>query len=187
MTSKPDIPAERIERKIFLIRGQKVMLDADLAELYGVETKALNRAVRRNLSRFPEDFMFQLTQEEFEGLRFNFGTSNLRSKIGTSKKERRGGRRYRPYAFTEHGAVMLASVLNSPVAIHASVQVIRAFVRLRQMLATNKELARKLTQLEARIAAHDEDITALFEAIRKLMEPPEKPQPKIGFRPAETK
>jgi len=182
--SKPDSAAERVERKILLIRGQRVMLDSDLAELYCVQTKFLNRAVRRNLERFPEDFMFQLTQGEFEALRFHSGTSNLRSQIATPKAGR-GGRRYRPYAFTEHGAVMLASVLNSPVAVHASVQVVRAFIRLREMLATNKELARKLTELEARIAAHDENITALFEAIRKLTEPPERPHLKIGFRSSE--
>jgi len=125
--------------------------------------------------------MFQLTQGEFEALRFHSGTSNLRSQIATSKAGR-GGRRYRPYAFTEHGAVMLASVLNSPVAVHASVQVVRAFIRLRGMLATHKEMARKLTDLEARIVAQDENITTLFDAIRKLMEPPARPRPKIGFR-----
>lgn len=190
MTKSASIaPAEKIESRILLIRGQKVMLDADLAELYGVETKALNRAVRRNLDRFPEDFMFQLTQEEFESLRFQFGTSNLRSHFGASKDKKRspegsgrGGRRYRPYAFTEHGAVMLASVLNSPVAVEASIQVVRAFIRLREILATHKELAKKFAELESRIESHDKDITALFEAIRQLMLLPDKPHRKIGFR-----
>lgn len=166
-------PGERIESRILLIRGQKVMLDADLARLYQVGTKRLNEQVRRNRDRFPEDFVFQLTADEVQ---------SLRSQIATSKEERRGGRRYRPYAFTEHGAVMLASVLNSPLAVEASIQVVRAFVRLREILATHKELAKKLAELEARIEAHDEGITALFEAIRQLMEPPGKPRRRIGFR-----
>ncbi len=170
-------PAEKIESRILLIRGQKVMLDADIAELYGVETKVLNQAVRRNIERFPEDFMFQLTDQE---------AATLRSQFVTSKRGR-GGRRYRPYAFTEHGAVMLASVLNSPVAVEASIQVVRAFIRLREILATHKELAKKLIELEGRIEAHDEGITALFEAIRQLMEPPGKPQRKIGFRSAKAR
>ena len=153
------VPAERIEAKILLIRGQKVMLDADLAALYGVSTKRLNEQVRRNKDRFPDDFLFQLSAQE---------TENLRSQFATSSAEH-GGRRYRPYAFTEHGAVMLASVLNSKIAVEASIQVVRAFVRLRQMLATHKELAAKLAELESRLDAHDENITAVFEAIRQLM------------------
>src|SRR5271157_5901390 len=156
------IPAEPIEAKILLIRRQKVMLDSDLASLYDVSTKRLNEQVKRNLHRFPRDFMFQLSAEETENLRSQFATSS----------GGHGGRRYRPYAFTEHGAVMLASVLNSQIAVEASVQVVRAFVRLRQMLATHKELAAKLAELETRIETHDENITALFEAIRQLMEPP---------------
>lgn len=130
------IPGERIEQVILLIRGQKVMLDRDLAELYGVTTKRLNEQVSRNKDRFQEDFMFRLTKEEFTNLRSQFVTS------------RWGGRRYHPNAFTEHGAVRLASVLNSPIAVEASVQVVRAFVRLREMLASNKDLARKLAILE---------------------------------------
>ena len=167
-------PAEAIETRILLIRGHKVMLDADLASLYQVTTKRLNEQVRRNRDRFPEDFMFQLTVDEVNSLRSHIATSNMG----------RGGRRTLPYAFTEHGAVMLASVLNSPVAVEASIQVVRAFVRLREILATHKELANKLVELEARIEAHDKGITALFEAIRQLMEPPDTPQRRIGFRSA---
>jgi len=147
------------------------MLDSDLAEIYGVETKVLNQAVKRNRDRFPEDFMFQLTNEEAEALRSQFVTS----------KKGRGGRRYAPYAFTEHGAVMLASVLNSTVAVHASIQVVRAFVRLREMLAAHKELARKLEELEKK---YDKQFAVVFEAIRQLMEPPdEKAKEPIGFIP----
>jgi len=165
---KPLIPIERIERAIFLIRGQKVMLDLDLAALYGVETKMLNRAVRRNIDRFPEDFMFQLTKEEFENLRCQFGTSRLW-----------GGRRYPPYVFTEQGVAMLSSVLNSKRAIKVNVEIMRAFVRLRQMLASNEELARKLDALEKK---YDAQFKIVFDAIRELMEPPEaKPKRKIGF------
>jgi hypothetical protein len=148
-----------------------MMLDSDLAELYGVTAKRLNEQVKRNRERFPADFMFQLTSEE---------TKNLRSQIATSK-QRRGGRRYRPYGFTEHGAIMAASVLNSPRAIEVSVYVVRAFVKLREMLRTHKELARKLAELEKRMEGHGEEITALFEAIHQLMEPPEKPSKRIGF------
>ena len=127
---------EEVGHRIHVVRGLKVMLDTDLAEIYGVETKALNRAVRRNQARFPEDFMFQVTAQE---------AAALRCQIGTSKRDR-GGRRYLPYVFTEYGAVMLASVLRTPVAVQASVQIARAFVRLRELLATNKELAAKLVE-----------------------------------------
>jgi aromatic ring-opening dioxygenase LigB subunit len=138
------VPLERIESRILLIRGHKVMLDSDLAELYGVTTKRLNEQVKRNRQRFPADFMFQLTSDE---------ATNLRSRIATSKQGR-GGRRYRPYAFTEHGAIMAASVLNSYRAIEVSIYVARAFVKLREMLRTHKELARKLAELEKRIGFH---------------------------------
>src|SRR5260370_11148112 len=131
------MPPERIERAILLVRSEKVMLDADLADLYAVETKALNRAVKRNLSRFPADFMFQLTQEEAEALRFHFGAS-----------KGRGGRRYRPYAFTELGVAMLSSVLNSERAVNVNIALMRAFVRLREMLAAHKDLGRKLEDPE---------------------------------------
>jgi hypothetical protein len=162
------VPMERIERAIILVRGEKVMLDSDLAEIYGVETGLLNRAVKRNESRFPSDFMFQLTVEEAESLRCQIGISN----------EGRGGRRYLPYAFTEHGALMLANVLNSERAAQTSVQVVRAFVKLRQMLASNAELARKLAAMEKK---YDAQFKVVFDAIRQLMSPPAKPKREIGF------
>lgn len=159
--------AKPLEHSILLVRGQKVILDQDIAELYGVSTKRLNEQVRRNQSRFPEDFMFQLTREEFSILRSQFATSSW------------GGRRYPPNAFTEHGAVMLAGVLNSPIAVEASIQVVRAFVRLRTMLASHKELARKLSELESR---YDKQFQVVFEAIRQLMAPTRKVPSKIGFK-----
>ncbi|MBI4765496.1 MAG: ORF6N domain-containing protein [Deltaproteobacteria bacterium] len=152
------IPVEVIERKIFLIRSQRVMLDADLAELYGVETRSLVQAVKRNSERFPPDFMFQLSQEEFE---------SLRSQIVISKGK--GGRRYLPYVFTEQGVAMLSSVLNSQRAIEVNITIMRVFVRLRQIMVTHRVLAEKLGELEERIQDHDEQITDIFEAIRQLM------------------
>src|SRR4030065_1429791 len=163
------IPVERIERLILLIRGHKVMLDSDLAELYGVTTKRLNEQVRRNLSRFPEDFLFQLTESETQVLRSQFATS----------KEGRGGRRYLPYAFTEHGVAMLSSVLNSERAIKVNIEIMRTFVRLRQMLASNAELARKLEALEKK---YDVQFSVVFDAIRQLMKPDEPKKKPIGFR-----
>lgn len=150
MTKNTIIPIERIADKIYIIRGEKVMLDADLAELYGVETKVLLQSVKRNIDRFPEDFMFQLTEDEFE---------NLRSQIVTSSW---GGRRYTPYVFTEHGALMLSSALRSEQAIKVSIAVVRTFVRLREMLATNKELAQK-------IARHDKQIANLYAHVERLL------------------
>lgn len=172
MKTEPVIPVERIQRAIYLLRGQKVMLDADLAELYGVKTGALNRAVRRNATRFPSDFMFQVTAEEAKNLRCQFGISSLY-----------GGRRYRPFAFTEQGVAMLSSVLRSERAVQVNVAIMRAFVQLRQLLGGQAELARKLAALEQRIAGHDSAIRSLFEAIRQLMTPPEAAQPvrQIGF------
>ena len=161
------VPMERIERAIFSIRGEKVMLDSDLAELYGVETKVLNQAVKRNATRFPPDFMFQLTAGEWESLRSQFVTL-----------KRGEHRKYLPYVFTEHGALMLANVLNSERAAQTSVQVVRAFVRLRQMLASNAELARKLAALENK---YDAQFKVVFDAIRQLMSPPAKPKREIGF------
>jgi len=164
------IPVEMIEKKILLIRGEKVMLDADLAELYQVETFNLNKAVKRNIDRFPQDFMFQLTKQEADSLRFQ---------IGMSKKEGRGGR-YLPYAFTEQGVAMLSSVLNSERAVKVNVEIMRAFVRLRQMLASNTELARKLDALEKK---YDHQFKVVFDAIRQLMTPLDtKKKGKIGFR-----
>ena len=172
MTSKPlPIQVERIEKAILLIRGQKVILDRELAELYGVETGALNRAVKRNIQRFPQDFMFQLTGEEAERLRCQIGIS----------KGGRGGRRYLPYVFTEQGVAMLSSVLQSERAIQVNIAIMRIFVRLREMMATHKELAFKLIELEERLEGHDEQIQNIFEAIRQLMTPPERERKKIGF------
>jgi hypothetical protein len=177
---KSMIPVERIERSILLIRGHKVMLDADLARLYGVETKALNRAVKRNLSRFPEDFMFQVTAEEFENLKCHIGTSNLKSQFAISGSGW-GGRRHPPYAFTEQGVAMLSSVLRSKRAVQVNIEIMRAFVRLRRILSRNKELARKLEDLERKIGAHDQQIQTIFQAIRQLMAPPEPKKRKMGF------
>jgi ORF6N domain-containing protein len=156
-----EIAKQRIETCIFVMRSERVMVDADLAELYGVETKALNRAVKRNLGRFPRDFMFQLTAKEVESLRCQIGTSNLRSQIGTS---RRGGRRYRPYAFTEQGVAMLSSVLHSKRAIQVNIEIMRAFVRLRGMMLAHKDLARRLDELERK---YDTQFRVVFEAIRQ--------------------
>ncbi|GMT43138.1 MAG: DNA-binding protein [bacterium] len=162
------VPVERIDKKILLIRGEKVMLDADLAKLYGVETKMLMRAVKRNIDRFPADFMVRLDKEEFENLRFQFGTSS-----------RWGGRRYLPYAFTEQGVAMLSSVLNSKRAVKVNIEIMRAFVKLRQMLASNAELARKLNNMEKK---YDAQFKVIFDAIRQLMTPPDAKKTRIGFR-----
>ena len=165
-------PVEIIARTIYLIRGSKVMLDSDLAELYQVPTKVLNQAVRRNLDRFPEDFMFQLTAEEVERSRSQI--ANLNSGRGQNIK-------YRPYAFTEHGAIQAANVLNSPRAIAMGVYVVRAFVQLRELLASNTALARKLNELEGKLKNHDEAIAAILSAIRDLMHTPAPKRRGIGF------
>jgi len=164
------ISGEEIEHAILLIRGQKVMLDRDLARLYAVETKALNRAVQRNLDRFPADFMFQLSAEEYDSLRFQFGTL----KRGQHSK-------YLPFVFTQEGVAMLSGVLRSPRAVQVNVAIMRAFVRLRETLSLHKELAHKLADLERKIENHDENIRSLFDAIRQLMTPPETPRREIGF------
>lgn len=164
------IPVEIIERKIYLIRGRKVMLSMHLAELYGVETRALNQAVKRNIHRFPDDFMFQINESEAE---------QLVSQNVIPHKKYFGGSL--SYAFTEQGVAMLSSILNSEQAIKINIAIMRAFVKLREMTSTNKELAHKLTQLERKIEKHDEEIKAIFNAIRQLMSPPEKPKRKIGF------
>jgi hypothetical protein len=164
---------ERAESKILLIRDQKVILDSDLAELYGVETRALNQAVNRNIDRFPSDFMFQLSKEEF---------ANLKSQFVTSSSDW-GGRRKLSYAFTEHGAIMAASVLNSERAVQASIFVVRAFVKMRQLLAPYKEITKKIEQLEKKLQTHDKHIISIVEAIKLLMPPPEpKPKEPFGFR-----
>jgi hypothetical protein len=169
-SSQSLIPVERIQKQIFLLRGQKVMLSQHLAGLYGVPAKILNQAVRRNRERFPGDFMFQLDHAELE---------NLKSQIVTSSW---GGARSRPYAFTEQGVAMLSSVLRSPRAVQVNIAVMRAFVQLRQLLSGHAELAHKLGELEQRIQGHDATIRSLFEAIRQLMAPPPAPpKPEIGF------
>ncbi len=160
------VPIERIASKIYLMRSVKVMLDRDLAELYGVETKVLKQAVRRNIDRFPADFMFELTGDEF---------SNLRSQIVTSSW---GGARYLPMAFTEQGVAMLSSVLNSNRAIKVNIQIMRAFTQLRQMLSTHKDLKRKIEAMEKK---YDQNFKVVFEAIRQLLNTEEKPRKKIGF------
>jgi phage regulator Rha-like protein len=165
------IPTERIEKKIFLIRNQKVMVDSDIAELYDVSTKQLNQQVKRNIDRFPIDFMFQLSADEYD---------SLRSQNVTLKKGRGKHRKYLPYAFTE-GVGMLSSILNSKQAIKVNIQIMRAFVKLREILSTHKELAQKLKKLELKIDSHDLQIQAIFEVINLLLIPPEKPKQKIGF------
>ena len=170
VNKKSLIPVDRIEKAILLIRGQKVMLDADLAELYGVETRVLVQAVKRNIERFPEDFMFQLSKEEADF---------LRSQIVTLKKGRGQHSKYLPYAFTEQGVAMLSSVLRSQRAIQVNIEIMRAFIRLRRMLASHVELARKLDALEKK---YDAQFRQVFEAIRQLMAPPEPKRRPIGFR-----
>jgi len=167
---KEVVPREVIERKILLIRGKRVMLDKDLAKLYGVTTSNLNKAVDRNLDRFPDDFMFRLGNEEFKNLIFHFGTSSW------------GGTRKLPRAFTEQGVAMLSSVLRSKRAVLVNIAIMRTFVKLREILSTHKELAQKLTQLERKIEKHDEEIKTIFDAIRQLMSAPVKRSRQIGFR-----
>lgn len=169
---KINIATDGIERRILLLRGHRIMLDCDLAALYGVATFNLNKAVKRNRDRFPDDFMFQLSPAESEALIFQSGISN---------RPRRGGRRYLPYAFTEQGVAMLSSVLRSPRAIQVNIAIMRAFAMIRQTLAIRKELAVKLQELERRIVGHDAQIVSIFDAIRKLMAPPAEPPRKIGF------
>ncbi len=168
---KEFLPAEVIEQKIYLIRGQKVMISMNLAGLYGIETRALNQAVKRNIQRFPEDFMFQLTETEAE---------RLVSQNVIPHRKHFGGSL--PYAFTEQGVAMLSSILNSEQAIKINIAIMRAFVKLREFLSSNKELAAKLSLLEKKIEKHDEEIKAIFGAIRQLMAPPETKRRKIGFR-----
>ncbi|MCL5421338.1 MAG: ORF6N domain-containing protein [Nitrospirae bacterium] len=170
------IPVEMIERKILLIRGEKVMLDADLSELYGVTTKRLNEQVKRNSDRFPADFAFQLTSEEWEQLKALNNESN-RSQFATGSQKHRDPR-FLPWVFTEHGAIMAATVLNSKQAVAMSVHVVRTFIRLRQMLATHKDLARKLADMEKK---YDSQFKVVFDAIRQLMTPPQPKRRKIGF------
>lgn len=173
--SKAIIPVERIERAIYVIRGSKVMLDRDLAILYEIETKNLNKAVSRNQERFPEDFAFQLTKEEWNSLRFQIGTSN----------SGRGGRRYLPFVFTEHGVVMAANILKSKRAVSVSIEIVRAFVRLRQILASHKELTKELADLKNFVLKHSHanncEFKRIWDAIEKLTNPPKR-RHQIGFK-----
>ncbi len=173
--SKEIIPIERVAQSIRWIRRQKVLLDSDLAALYDVTTGNLNKAVKRNSDRFPSDFMFELKPEELTNLKFQFGISRWG-----------GRRRSRPHVFTEQGIAMLSSVLNSERAIKVNIAIMRTFVKLRQTLDTNRELAQKFSQLEQRVGKHDEEIAGILEAIRRLMAPPEKPGREIGFHVRET-
>src|SRR5712692_6177961 len=171
MADSPSVvPAERIEKQIILLREHKVMLDADLAELYGVTVGALNQAVRRNIERFPADFMFEISEDEL---------TNLKSQSVISSARWGGRRRSRPYAFTEQGVAMLSSVLRSERAVQVNIEIMRSFVRLREMLASNRDLARRLNKLEKR---YDAQFKAVFDAIRQLMAPPVASKRRLGFR-----
>lgn len=179
---KPTVPVENITQSILILRGQRVLLDSQLAELYGVETRILNQAVKRNAERFPDDFRFQLTAEE---------ATASRSQIVILKNGRGQNIKFLPYAFTEHGAIMAATVLNSPRAVEMSIFVVRAFVKLRELLTSNAELAKRLDELEARItrklATHDQAITEIIKTIRQLMAQPEPKKRSIGFVELEEK
>jgi hypothetical protein len=168
------IPIERVQKRILVIRGQKVILDSDLASLYGVSTARLNEQVKRNKARFPEEFIFQLNKEEFKNLMSQFA-------ISRSPVSGWGGRRIAPYAFTEHGAIMAASVLNSERAVQVSIYVVRAFVQLRLAISANREIVSKLQQLEQKTQKHDKQIGALITAIRQLLQPPAEIKPKMPF------
>ena len=179
MPLEPVLPIEIIAQSIFALRGQKVMLDTDLAALYGVPTKRFNEQVKRNLERFQSDFMLQMTEEEWVA---------LRSQFATLKGGRGQHRKYLPYAFTEHGAIMAATILNSPRATEVSVYVVRAFVALRELLASSKELTAKLTELEHKVDSHDQAIAGLINAMRELMRSPEtRHKQPIGFVTSEEK
>ncbi len=168
----PAVTSGMIASKIYMIRAKRVMIDSDLAQLYGVVTKNLNKAIVRNMGRFPEDFMFQLSPEEARSLRFQIGTSN----------KGRGGRRYLPYAFTQEGVAMLSAVLNSPRAIQTSVLIMRAFIKLREMIANNELIRQKIEALEKKYDRHDGQLKNIFDALRELLEPPKTPNKKpVGF------
>lgn len=192
MNATKDLVKKTDDSLIYTIRGDKVMLDEDLARIYGVDTRTLNQAVKRNSNRFPKDFMFQLTEKEYESLRSQYAISNdpednLRSQNATSNLKSQivisshGGRRKLPYVFTEHGPVMLASVLNSPKAVHARIQVVKAFVRLRELMIANKDLSKKLDSLEEK---YDRNFAVVFDAIRRLMAPPVKQgeRKRVGYK-----
>ncbi len=164
---------EVIMNKIYMIRGQKVMIDRDLAELYGVETKVLKQAVRRNTERFPEDFMFEMNKEEVENWRSQMVTSNSGDKMGL---------RYSPFCFTEQGVTMLSCILKSKRAITINIQIIRIFTKLREMIIAHKDILLKLEQLEKKVTGHDQNIQMIFEALKQLLNPPQMPRRRIGFR-----
>lgn len=166
------LPDEAVISKIYLIRGQKVMLDKDLAALYGVQTKVLKQTVKRNIQRFPDDFMFELTEKEFNSLKSQFSTSN----------EGWGGIRYLPMAFTEQGVSMLSSVLNSETAIRVNIQIIRVFTKMREILLNNKDILLQLERIENKLAQHDQEIILIFQHLKLLLNPPEVPRQKIGFK-----
>lgn len=191
LNDKNLIPLERVERRIFLIRGEKVMFDSDLAELYQVETKNLNKAVKRNLDRFPKDFTFQLTKEETENwnsrfqngtmdMRFQFGTAGVRSQFATASRR---NIRFSPYVFTEHGVAMLSSVLRSKRAVQMNILIIRAFVKLREMIASNKDLANRMEKVETVQKKHTSVIEFLAGEINKMKKFPEPPRNPMGFVP----
>ena len=165
------LPDESVISKIYLTRSQKIMLDEDLAELYQVETKRLNEQVKRNANRFPKDFMFQLSVEEFENLKSQFATSSW------------DGRRKLPFAFTEQGVSMLSGVLNSTIAIQVHIQIIRIFTKMRELILTNKEILLQLEKMEKDVTTNKQDIAMIFEALKQLLHPPEKPRKRIGFKP----
>jgi phage regulator Rha-like protein len=195
--SSNKLTSDQLDRLIYEVRGERVMLDSDLASIYGVETKALNRAVKRNRDRFPKDFLFQLSEAEWKNLRYQIGTSSsgpkhqsLRYQIGTSTLGH-GGRRSRPYVFTEHGAIMAANVLNSQRAVQMSVFVVRAFLKMRALLGDNRDLAQKLAALEKelknRLDVHDGVIVTILQRVMNIIDPPAlpppPPKPRIGFTP----
>lgn len=176
MNKKIKINDATVSSKIYRVRGQKIMIDEDLAQMYNVPTKRLNEQVRRNMARFPKDFMFQLTEREFENLKSQFATSSW------------GGRRTLPYAFTEHGVLMLSSVLNSETAIQVNIRIVRVYAKLRDMLAANKDIMLKLEQLEhkinmqgTRVRKNEEEIYLIFEALKKLLNPPKEPMRRVGY------
>jgi phage regulator Rha-like protein len=193
--SSKKLTTDQLGRLIYEIRGERVMLDADLASIYGVETKSLNRAVKRNADRFPRDFMFQISADEWQNLKYQIGTSSsgresLRYQIGTLKTGRGQHRKYLPYVFTEHGAIMAANVLNSQRAIQMAVFVVRAFLKMRALLGDKRELAQKLASLEKelkkRLDVHEAVIVTILQRVMDIIDPPLSPQPpkpRIGFRP----
>lgn len=184
-TSVLALAPEHIDRSILVVRGQKVLLDEQLASFYSVPTKALVQAVKRNIERFPDDFVFQLTRDESNALRSQNATSNLRSQSVTSSSAPHGGRRYAPYAFTEQGVAMLSSILRSPRAVEVNIQIMRAFVRLRQLLSVHKELGERLTKLEEQMRQRDQAVAHQFQQVFALLDqlfsPPIPPRKPIGF------